>query len=73
MDRINLSQTDMRTKNLSAQSVELLVGQVLDVPLHVYDARTKCDRDTVTYDGPLFDVNCKSARAAIRAQMVNKR
>ena len=73
MDRINLSQTSMRTKNLSAQPVELLVGQVLDVPLHVYNARTKSYRDAITYDGPLFDVNCKSARGAIRAQMVNKR
>ena len=59
MDRINLSQTDsdMRTKNLSAQSVELLVGQVLDVPLYVRDARTKSERNTITDDGPLLDVN----------------
>jgi hypothetical protein len=57
MDRINLSQTDMRTKNLSAQSVELLVGQVLDVPLYVRDARTKSERNTITNDGPLLDVN----------------
>ena len=73
MDRTDLCKTDMRAEGLMAQPVELLVGQVLDVPLHVYDARTKSDRDTVAYDGPLFDVNCKSARAAIRAQMVNKR
>jgi len=57
MDRINLSQTDMRTKNLSAQSIELLVGQVLDVPLYVCDARTKSERNTITDDGPLLDVN----------------
>jgi hypothetical protein len=57
MDRINLSQTDMRTKNLSAQPVELLVGQVLDVPLYVRDARTKSERNTITDDGPLLDVN----------------
>lgn len=71
MDRINLSQTDMRTKNLSAQPVELLVGQVLDVPLHVYNARTKSCRDAITNDGPVLDVNGKSARGAIGAQMVD--
>jgi hypothetical protein len=57
MDRINLSQTDMRTKNLSAQPVELLVGQALDVPLYVRNARTKSKRNTITDDGPILDVN----------------
>ena len=73
MDRINLSQTSMRTKNLSAQPVELLVGQVLDVPLHVYNARTKSYRDAITNDGPVLDVNGKSARGAIGAQVVDQR
>ena len=71
MDRINLSQTSMRTKNLSAQPVELRVGQVLDVPLHVYNARTKSYRDAITNDGPVLDVNGKSARGAIGAQMID--
>ena len=63
----------MRTENLSAQPVELRVGQVLDVPLHVNNARTKSYRDALTYDGPVLDVNCKRARGAICAQMVDQR
>ena len=73
MDRTDLRKTDMCSEGLMAQPVEFLVGQVLDVPLHVLNAGTKSYRDAITYDGPLLDVNSKSARGAIRAQMVNKR
>jgi hypothetical protein len=41
MDRTDLCKTDMRAEGLMAQPVELLVGQVLDVPLYVCNARTK--------------------------------
>jgi hypothetical protein len=67
MDRINLSQTDMRTKNLSAQSVELLVSQVLDVPLHVQNARTKSNRDAIADDRPLLNVYSEGAGGAMSA------
>ena len=38
MDRVDLRKTDMGAEGLTAQPVEVLVGQVLDVPLHVRDA-----------------------------------
>ena len=73
MDRVDLRKTDMGAEGLTAQPVEVLVGQVLDVPLHVRDAGAKGYRDTITDDGPVLDVDGKSARGAIRAQVVNKR
>ena len=75
MDRVDLRKTDMGAEGLTAQPIEVLVGQVLDVPLHVRDAGAKSYRDTVTItdDGPVLDVDGKSARGAIRAQVVNKR
>ena len=73
MDRTDLRKTDTRAESLTAQPVEFLVGQVLDVPLHICNAGTKSYRDAITYGGPVLDVYGKSARGAIRAQMVNKR
>jgi hypothetical protein len=71
MDRTDLSHTDMRAEGLLAQPVELPVGKVLDVPLHIYDAGTKKYRETSTNDGLVLDVNCESACGEICAQMVD--
>ena len=73
MDRVDLRKTDMGAEGLTAQLIEVLVGQVLDVPLHVRDAGAKSYRDTITDDGPVLDVDGKSARGAIRAQVANQR
>jgi hypothetical protein len=67
----DLSKTDMRAEGLMAQPVGFLVGQVLDVPLHVFDARTKRYRDTIAYDGPFLDVNCESACGAVCVQVID--
>jgi len=73
MDRVDVRKADMRVEDLTAQLIEVLVGQVLDVPSHVGDAGAKSYRDTITNDGPALDVNGKSARGPIRAQVVDKR
>ena len=67
MDRVDSRKTDMGAEGLTAQPIEVLVGQVLDVPLYVRDAGAKSYRDTITDDGPVLDVDGKSARGAIRA------
>lgn len=73
MDSAHLRKPDTRTKSLVTQLVKFVVSQVLDVPLHIQNARTKSNRDAIADDRPLLNVYSEGAGGAIGFQMIDER